>query len=253
MKIVTYNLRYIWKSENDGINSFVHRVGMLYEKINMERPDIIAFQEVVTETQLPILKRILPEYNFFGHGRMENYDGEGLYTAVRTDTYEVDKYETFWLSPTPYVAGSKFENQGYCPRTCVLTLIRNKNDNSLIRIFNIHLDNKSDEARKLGLECVFGFLENEKKMNDVPTIILGDFNAKRDDSIHDILCCKDFFDITKGIETTFHGYGKTQTKFDYIYVDKDLKNKLLSTDVWDDSHMGIYLSDHYPVCAIFKD
>jgi len=253
MKVVTFNLRYIWKSDDEGINSFIHRIGMIYEKINEECPDVIAFQEVVTETQLPLLKKILPEYIFLGHGRTENYDGEGLYTAIRIDKYEVEKFETFWLSPTPFIAGSKFENQGYCPRMCVMTLIRNKSDNSLVRIFNIHLDNKSAEARRLGIDSVLEFLEGENKENEVSSIILGDFNTRQDDTVHKLLCDQGYFDVTYDIETTFHGYGKTKTKFDYIYVDEDLKGKVTSTYIWDDSHMGIYLSDHYPVCAVFGE
>ena len=255
MKIVTFNLRSEWKSEVDGINSFIHRAGMLYEKIENERPDIIAFQEVVTETHLPLLKKILPEFAFFGHGRTENYDGEGVFTAVRVDSYEVDKHEIFWMSPTPHVAGSRFENQGPSPRTCVVTLVRNKKDNSLVRIFNIHLDNRSEEARGLAVNCVLEFLENEKKTCDVPLIILGDFNTRteKDKDIHRLLCDKEFYDVTKDIKTTFHGYGKVQTKFDYIYVDNRLKNKARQAYIWDDCHMGIYLSDHYPVCAVFEE
>ncbi len=255
MKIVTFNLRSHWKSEVDGINSFIHRAGLIYEKIEKERPDIIAFQEAVTETHLPLIKKILPEYVFFGHGRTENYDGEGLFTAVRADSYEVDKHETFWMSPTPYVAGSRFENQGPSPRTCVMTLVRNKSNNALARIFNIHLDNRSEEARSLAIDCVLKFLENEKKACDVPVIILGDFNTRteNDKKIHKLLCGRGFYEVTKDIETTFHGYGKVQTKFDYIYVDKSLENKVSCAYIWDDCHMGIYLSDHYPVCAVFEE
>ena len=41
MKIVTFNLRSRYKG--DGINSFVHRAVLLCDKIEEERPDIIAF------------------------------------------------------------------------------------------------------------------------------------------------------------------------------------------------------------------
>ena len=44
MKIVTFNLDCCWDGA-EGINSFIHRAGMIYERINAEKPDIIAFQE----------------------------------------------------------------------------------------------------------------------------------------------------------------------------------------------------------------
>ena len=123
MKIVTWNLRCLWSG--DGINAFLHRAGMIYEKIDREKPEIIAFQEVVAES-LTFLRKIFPEYIFLGQMRSENYDGEGLYTAVRKDIFDVLGGETFWLSPTPYIAGSRFEKQSDCPRICVYTLVRHK-------------------------------------------------------------------------------------------------------------------------------
>ena len=34
-KIVTFNIRNVWDKE--GKNSFIHRVGMIYDKINKEK------------------------------------------------------------------------------------------------------------------------------------------------------------------------------------------------------------------------
>ena len=44
MKITTFNIRC--KFDTDGINSFVHRAGFIFHKIQKEKPDVIAFQEV---------------------------------------------------------------------------------------------------------------------------------------------------------------------------------------------------------------
>ena len=46
-KIVTFNLRFGW--EPDGIKHFLHRIGIVFEKIQKEMPDIIGFQEVRAE------------------------------------------------------------------------------------------------------------------------------------------------------------------------------------------------------------
>ena len=62
MKIVTFTLRCAWRG--DGINSFIHRAVAIYEKILAEKPTVIAFQEVIPAS-LEVLKRLLPEYEFF--------------------------------------------------------------------------------------------------------------------------------------------------------------------------------------------
>jgi hypothetical protein len=132
MKIVTWNLRCVWMF-GDGVNSFIHRAGMIYQKIESEKPDVIAFQEVVKES-LDYLVKLFPEYEFFGSLRSEDYAYEGLYTAYRKDKFALLRSDIFWLSPEPYKAGSRFEEQSIYPRICVVTELRNKQNNEIFRL-----------------------------------------------------------------------------------------------------------------------
>ena len=262
MKIVTFNLRCVYEKW-DGINSFIHRAGFIYEKVNAEKPEVIAFQEVV-EKSLEILTKLLPEYLFLGHFRNEDYSGEGVFTAIRRDKIEVLGFDDFWLSPTPYIPGTRYANQSLCPRTCLMTQLRYKEEGKVFRIYNIHLDHESDEARQKGMECVFDVIKKNSEKRELPTIILGDFNALPDDGAMEM--CKnnksfEIFDVTKDIPVTFHGYGRCEEKIDYIFMTKDLNNILKNVYVWDDKCVWhkdiyhgedvpyIYLSDHYPICA----
>ena len=253
MKIVTWNVRCVWKAEVDGINSFVHRAGLIYEKISAEKPDAIAFQEVTPQI-LELLKRVLPEYGFFGSGRLEDYGGEGLYIAWHKDSFALMGGEVFWLSPTPYVAGSRFETQSDCPRVCPMVKLRDLKTNECMRLWNIHLDHVSDEARRLGLKCLFDFVEHFSEMDSTPHIILGDFNATPESET--MTWCEEregITDVSKGFQTTFHGFGRRDDeKIDYIYVSNVLKEKVRKTELWTDEHDGVYLSDHYPVCMEIK-
>lgn len=137
MKLVTFNLSCDWNS-CDGINSFVHRAGMIYDRILEEMPDVLAFQEVIPRS-LDFLRRLFPEYEFFGQLRTEHFDGEGLYTAVRRDTYDATAFEAFWMSPNPYEPGSRFPEQSECPRVCILTDLRNRKTGERLRLLNVHL------------------------------------------------------------------------------------------------------------------
>lgn len=238
---------------NDGINAFVHRAGFIYDKIRKESPDIIAFQEM-KENFLELLKRMFPEYAFYGSMRTAKYDGEGLYTAVKKDTCEIVGGEIFWLSPTPYVAGSRFETQSNCPRVCVMAEIRNKSDNAIYRVVNVHLDHISDEARRLGLNCLFAFMDGCDQKHKLPTVLLGDFNATPDsDTMKACDAREKHVDVTKAIQGTFHEFGKREgDKIDYVYVSRELEERVDSVCLWDDVHDGVYLSDHYPVCMQLK-
>ena len=245
MKIVTYNLRCIY--DRDGINSFVHRAGMIGDKIRDESPDVVAFQEVVQKS-LPVLERLLPEYLFVGQFRNADYGGEGLFVAIKKDTCSLLGLETVWLSPTPYAAGSRFENQSPYPRICEAVKVRHNASGKIFRVFNLHLDHISDEARILGIKAAFEFA---KKFEDgAPEIYLGDFNAEPDSET--IKFCDGFEhlkNVTEYIPVTFHGFGKEEHKIDYIYIDVRLVDAIKTVEAWTDIKNGVYLSDHYPICA----
>ena len=207
MKIVTFNIRCVW--DDDGINSFMHRVGLIYDKIRSEKPDIIAFQEC-TPRIMEILEKMFPEYDFYGQYRSVNYWGEGLFTAVRNEDFRIASAESFWISPTPHVPGSRFPEQSDCPRICNAVVVRNKKTNKMLRLFNIHLDHISEEARVKGMELMLGKIAEYNEHMDIPSVMLGDFNATPEsESVKMCAACKTpaLFDITADIEYTYHGFG----------------------------------------------
>lgn len=252
-KIVSFNLRCMW--EKDGINSFPHRAGLIYEKMLADLPDIVAFQEV-TEPQLALLERLLPEYTFVGHSRSADYKGEGLYTAVRRETFSVLGFEGIWLSPTPHVPASRYEHQSRIPRICVMTKVKNKETGEVLRIFNVHLDHLSSEGRVSQIECLFDFVNEQQAKVTLPAVVLGDLNAYPD-SDEIALCNKQqgFTDLTGHIKGTFHDFGRRETpsKIDYIFATPELTARVETVECWKDEKNGIYLSDHYPVCATFRN
>lgn len=253
LKIVTFNIKCDWKT--DSINSFMHRAGLVFEKVMKEMPEIILFQEIKAE-HLELLRRMFPEYDFYGHFREKDYSGEGLYTAVLKSRIQLLGYDSYWLSPTPYVPGSRFENQSECPRICITTKLRDKKTGKIFKTLNVHLDHISDEARIDGIKLILDRAAKEREYENIPLIIGGDFNAYPDSET--IRYCNEYdkielHDITDKIGATFHDFGSAAVKIDYIYVTKDILPYVKSTGIWDDSNAGIYLSDHYPVYAIIEN
>lgn len=262
MKIVTFNIRTGWDNDYDGINSFVHRIGLIYEKLRSERADIIAFQEM-TEKHYDVLQKLLPEYIFVGSGRGSCFDGEGLYTAYLKDTFVSVSNRIFWLSDTPEIPESKFENQSKYPRICVSTRLYHKESRRTVCIYNVHLDflemfdlvvSSSDgrmNPRALGIKRVLA--EMEKDPAGEEKIILGDFNALYYDASVSVCRSAGFYDLTENIEVSFHDFGKIEksTKIDYIFATEGLAKLASPAFAWRDQCHGIYLSDHYPIgCEI---
>lgn len=253
MKIVSFNIRYAW--DKDGVNSFIHRIGLICDKIAEEKPDVIAFQET-TDRHREMLVRMLPEYLIVGQGRNADCLGEGVSTAVRRDTVDLLGFETIWLSPTPYVPASRYENQSYIPRIALITLLKNKKTGELFRMFNVHLDHLSSEGRVSQLEGLFGYINEQQKKVLLPAVILGDFNAEPDsDEIKLINKQGAFTDLTTNIEGTFHNFGTyhPSTKIDYIFTTPELTARAETAEPWTDEKNSIYLSDHYPICATFRN
>ncbi|MGN1059111.1 MAG: endonuclease/exonuclease/phosphatase family protein [Clostridia bacterium] len=257
LKLVTYNMRCPYDTY-DGVNAFIHRAGMMLDKIRAEQPHVICFQEV-SDAIREFLRTYLVGYDLAGHGRLADYRGEGLCVAWRRDSMELFGLEQFWLSPTPLVPGSRFANQSEYPRICPRVLLRHKDMETPIRIFNVHLDNESDEARFLGIQQILERAEAENRAVPCPTFIMGDFNAQPDSRTIQFLngyAAFPLVDLTDGLGATYHDFGGTGKtgrhrgwKIDYIFTDPATAQKARRVNKWEDEKNGIYLSDHYPVCC----
>ena len=251
VKIVTFNLRVRW--DNDGINSFIHRVGLIYEKISEQQPDIVAFQEVKPR-HLELLEKLMPEYLFVGHGGSESYGGEQVCTAVCRSACLLCGFEVFWLGPEPHVPGSRFEGQSKHPRTCLFAHIRHRESGRMLRVYNTHLDHQSSQAALRGMECVLKRIgEDAARVGDV--VLLGDFNEVPDGAA--LARCKAhqsprLLDMSEYIPYTYHGFGTKDAflKIDYIFASEGLLDSVRRVETWEDQKNGIYLSDHYPICAV---
>ena len=252
-KIVTFNARCVYNT-GDGANNFIHRVGLIKDKIALEKPSIVAFQEVTPPILASLEDAFGSDYLFVGQMRSASYSGEGLYTAFKRDEFALIRLETFWLSPTPFIPGSRYEIQSVCPRICVTTTLLHRASGKLITVYNNHLDHAEDEARRQGMKCLFAQMKKIQSLFPSEVIILGDFNAFPTDKVMKYTAEKSpvpIFELSADIPFTYHGFGKSQQKIDYIFVSQTLKDAWTKTSAWDDCADGIYLSDHYPVCAEF--
>ena len=246
MKIVTFNIRY--DTPHDGINAFPHRTGMILQKIELERPDVIAFQECRPHV-FAFLKKHLPDYELVGCGRGEHYDDEHNPVAILRDRYELVGLETEWLSPTPDVPGSRYDNQSDCPRIVTRATVLPLGTARPFYVFNTHLDHSSEEARVLGAGRVASLMRERLIRREMPLILTGDFNAYPGSTPVNVFLKDDVLrltDHTDGLLNSYHNYGASgEPRIDYI-MSRGFR-AVSPLDVWSDLRDGIYLSDHYPL------
>lgn len=253
LKVASYNVRT--NSTRDlPNNSWEKRAPRCLELLKAEKFDIFGTQEA----QTPHIKTITSiGYKVIGQPRDITKNSE--YSAIFYDpeVLELQKTETFWLSETPTVSGSKSWNTA-CPRIFTVGYFTHKASGKKFVFVNTHLDHKSQAARENGVKMIIDYLK--KIAPGCPCILTGDFNAKPNNNVYEIVTTfmADARHISEkilpGANQTFHDYQADPAKrrssapIDYIFVKKNAV-KVKTFQVIDDFKNGFASSDHFPVVA----
>lgn len=250
LSVCSFNLRM--ENPNDGINSFPFRAPFIAETLKQNAPDVIGFQEVRPHMRR-WLEETLTDYTILGTGREADFTDEANVIAYRTEKFLAMSMDTFWLSDTPYVPGSRFSvDQSICPRICTCAVLLVRDTATRVRVYNTHLDHEGSVARVAGIELILGRIaQDDARYPDVPVVLTGDFNAEPDDFVAKVIDMNPLGlkDTTAGIPVTFHSYhpDENSIKIDYIYTDAPWQEA--SVRALTECREGVYLSDHYPVIA----
>ena len=250
IKVFSFNLRVA--VDSDGKNCFWNRTDRIKHVIKEHSPDVIGFQEVGNSMR-KWLRDNLPEYTLVGCGREADYKGEAAAIAFKKEDFELIGLDNFWLSATPRMAGSRYgEDQSKCPRITTSALLKHHDAEAVFAFVNTHLDHKGGTARLLGSTQLLQHISTL----GVPCILTGDFNATPDSREIEIITenaiCA-LTDVTKSLGGTFHGFGQRaredMPKIDYIFTNMKADPEEAYA-IEDDAVNGVYVSDHFPVCAI---
>ncbi len=247
MKVVTFNIRGDFGV--DGRNDFCHRKPLILRKLAEEQPDIIGFQEVLPHVAA-WMRQALPEYDVVGCGREKDLTGEQMTVIFRRDRFQLISMQTFWLSPTPCVPGSRYAEQSGCPRTATELVLRDTETGKVIRVVNTHLDHVGSRARQLGLTQILRQLDAAVFVPEAPVILMGDFNAEPDSlELQVFTQYPAYINAAERMGVTFHGFMTTDAydQIDYIFIKGDVR--VIHAEKWMDMLDGVCLSDHFPVCV----
>lgn len=255
LNVMTFNIRY--DNPADGNNAWTHRREHVARTIRERDIDIAGLQEVLAG-QLKDLKTLLPEYEYFGVGRIDGKEeGEFCPVVYKRDKFKREESGYFWLSETPDAPGVKGWDAA-CER--IVTWVRlSDGDRRSIFFVNTHLDHVGVIARKEGAALLLARIGELHK--DAPVILVGDFNAATDNElITDFTRASGTLRLTHAAKTaasttgtpwTFHAFGsmpeERRTFIDYIFTAPGFETR--SHDVVPATAADVYLSDHCAVTA----
>ncbi|MBO4288343.1 MAG: endonuclease/exonuclease/phosphatase family protein [Kiritimatiellae bacterium] len=174
VRVMTYNVRYSAGDRKSKDNNWDVRRNDFANRVELENPDIVGFQEVLPDQRYWLEGR-LRDYTFVGEGRnADRVHGEASPVAFRSDRFEAITNGTFWLSQTPDVPGSKSWGTAI-QRICTYAVLRDKATGKTFSFANTHTDHKSEMAREKGMLLI---IERMKEFGKgAPVVFVGDHNC----------------------------------------------------------------------------
>lgn len=253
--VMSYNIRSdIDGKLSDGEDSWCYRQDASYALFKEFAPDVCGMQEVRPHQRYD-MEMNCPGYVFIGVGRDDGLNkGEHMLIAFRKKAVKLLDWGTYWLSETPDVP-SKGWDAAY-PRTATWAKFKHIASGREFFFVNTHLDNKGAEAKRNGLALIVNKIADMNPDN-IPMILTGDFNMTPADEKMDDLK-KVMTSARDGAEDSdtaysFNDFGRSDHLWilDYIYYNGFTACK--SFKVINKQFGKIpYISDHYPIQAVFE-
>lgn len=251
LKIVSYNIRTLAR---DGKNSWQFRRHATMNMLHEEAPDAFGLQEA-TVTHLQYIDSVCPEYARVGVGRDDGkMGGEIMAIYYKTERFDLLDSGTFWLSETPSLVSRGWD--AACFRTATWVKLRDKKSGRKFYYFNTHLDHKGRVAQTESVKLIVEKIR-EIAGKRAMVVLTGDFNIEPGDDI--------FVPLDESMSSarqsasqtdnkgTFNQFGKMKRKciLDYIFY-RGKKVKCCKFRTMDGDYGAPFISDHYPVEAVFS-
>lgn len=256
INVVTFNIRY--DNAKDAPNDWPNRREKVAAQILFHEADIIGIQEGL-HNQVKELEIRLPGYSFTGSARDDGKE-KGEYSCIfyNTNRLELLASQTFWLSETPAIAGSKSWDAAIT-RIVTWAKFRDRQTKKVFYAFNTHFDHMGRVARRESAKILLKAVDSIA--GKTPSLITGDFNAKpTDEPLVIITDSSNPLKLTDsktlsatghyGPIGTFNGFGtkeESNDPIDYIFLKGHWKvwQHATLSQTWD----GRFSSDHFPVFA----
>lgn len=249
LKVMTLNVRQ--PDQDDGVNAWENRKGLLLDTILTSDPDLIGTQELFA-LQAEYISTRASHYAWFGTGRFGDARDKHVGIFYKRDKLRLIESGDFWLSETPDVSGSSSWNI-IRPRQVSWGQLETEAGHRFHH-YNTHFPYRKEEqhARVRTADLLLQRIGLQS-----PVLLTADFNSSPDGEIYRHLTAafQDAWPTARdrsGPEATLNGFGKAPNprRLDWILYRANWSVLLCETIAT--SCDGIYPSDHYPVVAVFN-
>ena len=254
VKVVSFNIRVDSRDEH----GWDCRREAAARMVGEERPTVMGLQEAQPH-QITYLAKNCPDYAWYGLGRdtgrvpaaTDSYAAEECMAIFwRTADAELLDKGTFWLSETPDKVSYGWDAD--YRRTAAWCRFRLKATGKEFFYMNTHLDNKGPQAREQSIRLI---VEQLAELNAAGStaFLTADFNSSTSSAIFAPLrsVLTDARTHAPAADTggTYNAWGTKSTVIDHIFYKKAAPSGF---NVLRRNYGVTYISDHYPVEAIFR-
>ncbi len=261
LRVMSFNIRYY--NGKDGINHWDNRKSSCLDIIKKNSPDIVGFQEMLLP-QFDFFVKELFDYSWLGVGRENDKTGESVPIFFKKYEFKLIETDTFWLSNTPWEPSKSW---GQFNRICTWAILEHIKSTTRFLFLNTHFD-LIQEARLKSIPVILEFIAKKTKkenfLEEIPAILLGDFNLFPNSEEYRKLVVNlldaYLMDLKNQISPnkdyiSYHDFTGAKlsnnpelTRIDYAWITHAIKvrNAIL---IFDQPHTNkkIYPSDHWPL------
>lgn len=258
LKVMTFNVRGTRDSTVDGLNAWEHRRALNIATIQNIAPDIMGFQEV-RQGNRDAYEAELSDYTMI-HGLKAPRSGHHYEQSPifwKSSRFQKVDSGQFFLSETPDIESIGWD--AMLVRVAAWVKLRDSHENQEFVVLNTHFPHEMDkhETRQ---QCANLIVRQVTlAADDLPVIVMGDFNATPNSPAYRTFLDSDFVDTYTTAEhavdvNTFHDFKGTAFEADGIRIDWILTQGFATLDctVITDAEPPLYPSDHYPLVANVK-
>lgn len=250
IKVISFNVRT--GNADDGTqNAWGNRNKAIPVMLKKENPTVFGVQEAL-RYQMNYIRDNVPGYGCIGVGRDDGADaGEIMGIFYKTDLLDLGENGTFWLSETPEKPSKGWGANYY--RTATWAIFTVKETGKKFFYMNTHLDHQSSDARRNSILLICDKIR-ELNASGYPALLTADFNSSVDDAIFNPLklIMKDARATSPVTDqsNTYNGWGTGSGIIDHIFYSGLIPLEYRTImDRWE----GVqYISDHYPISALFS-
>ncbi|MCJ1422295.1 hypothetical protein MMC29_000175 [Sticta canariensis] len=241
IRLLTHNIRYATNSPFKGEELWHTRKSRLIAELRFNTghcsESFICLQEVLHEQLHDILSCLNGNRNtwtYIGVGRDDGYQA-GEYSPIlyQSSVWQLQSYETVWLSKTPDRPSKSWDAASI--RILTIGVFRHSHSKKTIIAMNTHLDDQGSksrlEATKIILERISHFMSKPDGSTALPIFLAGDLNSEQDQEAYKVMTSEespmcDLQDLIPenqryGDQKTFTGFGHERSppkRIDFLFL-----------------------------------